>query len=85
MTSIDELLRRIEDEAGTFTSAEVRAIMDHVERRALNNIYIKTKLAQNAQRSAEIVERSRQTMEQLLALVEPSTKPMFKVVNDGTQ
>ena len=85
MTSIDELMQRIEDDAEMFTSAEVRAIVEHVERSALNDIYTKTRLAQNAQRSAEIVEQSRQAMEQLLALVEPVTAPVFEVVSDGTQ
>lgn len=85
MTSIDELMQRIDDDEETFTSAEVRSIVEHVERSALNDIYNKSRIAQNAQRCAEIVEQSRQAMEQLIALVEPVTEPVFEVVSDGTQ
>lgn len=85
MTSIDELMQRIDDDDGTFTSEEVRSIVEHVERKALNDIYNKSRIAQNAQRGAEIVEQSRQAMAQLIALVEPVTEPVFKVVNDGSQ
>ena len=82
MTSVDELMKRIEDDAATFTAEEVRQVLEHVERQALNDVYNKARIAQSAQRSAEIVQRSSDAMERLVQLIEPVTEPQFVKVGE---
>ena len=81
MTSIDELMQRLEDDEATFTSAEVKAVVEHVERRALNDIYNKTRLIQRAENDARILEMVKASMDALICSKEPEKVVEIKVVS----
>lgn len=85
MTSLDELMTRMDDDSQTFTASEVRTIVEHVERRALDDIYNKTRIAQRAANDAQMAERVNDALERLVASKEPEKVVTLKVVTfDGS-
>ena len=79
--NVGRLLERLNNDAELFTVAEVRAIMDYVERKSLNDIYAKTRILQHAEMSRAILEKSQEAMDILVSSIEPVPTPVFKVVN----
>lgn len=79
--NVGRLLERLNTETELFTVSEVRALMEYVERSALNDIYGKTRILQHAEMSRAILEKSQEAMETLVSSWEPTRAPVFKVVN----
>ena len=79
--NVARLLERLSDDNETFTSDEVKSVMEYVERKSLNDIYGKTRILQHAEMSRAILEKSQEAMDILVSSVEQVPTPVFKVVN----
>ena len=87
VTDITELDERLKDDAATFTSEEVRALLDWHIRAELKNDYQVQRVASVMQQAVATTELVNDSMKQLLALWDTGdTRPDLVVVtDDGTE
>ena len=79
---IDELETRLKDDEATFTSTEVRKLIEWHERQVQKDIYNTARVASVMASTAQIVEDSRAAMQRLLDIreAEAARAPIFQVV-----
>lgn len=79
---IDELETRLKDDEATFTSIEVRKLIEWHERQVQKDIYNTARVASVMTSTAQIVEDSRAAMQRLLDIreAEAARAPIFQVV-----
>lgn len=80
---IDELETRLKDDEATFTSEEVRKLIEWHERQVQKDIYNSARVASVMTASAQIVEDSKAAMQRLLDIREAEASartPVFQVV-----
>lgn len=84
VTDIDELTQRLEDPTATFTSEEVKALIDWNVQQALNGSYQTERVQDALAQSAAVSAYANQAMDTLVALWNASPMvPSLEVVGDG--
>lgn len=81
MMSIDEIYERLEDPNETFTSEEVKRLIENTERKALEDVYNQSRIAAATQAAQEGLEITRACAEQLLAQWSNDTTPTLVEVS----
>lgn len=79
--TIDDLHERLKDPEATFTTAEVQQLLEHTERRALNDIYNQSRIAIATQHAQEGLAITQACAEQLLAAWSTDTTPTLQEVS----
>lgn len=81
VTKIDELKKRLEDDAETFTAQEVRMLLDwSIEHAALDE-YNKARITTSLQHTQEMHDFSKNVIAQLLDRWETDTTPTLQVIS----
>lgn len=78
MRDIDEILQALEDPSETFTSEEVRSLVDYEVTHAHRDLLVKTKIASIMQTQAQKIEDNRERLERLSKMAE-RTEPLVLI------
>jgi uncharacterized membrane-anchored protein YjiN (DUF445 family) len=80
------LLDRVQDDTATFTAEEVRRIIEHVNARAIDDIYNQSRIAAAMQATTERKARDHALLDALIASTSSTTRPallsVMEVMND---
>ena len=85
MGNVGSLLERLKDDDATFTAQEVSAMLDFTRERAVHDMYVASKLAQDMQLAREMHERTlalQERFEQMRLEHATQTPYVLKVVTD---
>lgn len=80
VTKIDELKKRLEDDAETFTAQEVRTLLDWSVAHAATDAYNEARIASSLQHTQDMHDFSKNVITQLLEKWEPDTTPTLQVI-----
>lgn len=80
VTTIDELQKRLEDDAATFTAQEVRMLIDWTIEHVGLDEYNKARIASSLQHAQDMQDFSKSVITQLLEKWEPETTPTLQVI-----
>lgn len=81
VTTIDELQKRLADDAATFTAQEVRTMLDWTTEHVGLDAYNQARIASSLQHAQEMQDFSKSVISQLLEKWETSTTPTLQVIS----
>lgn len=80
VTTIDDLKKRLEDDAATFTAQEVRTLLDWSVAHAATDAYNEARIASSLQHAQAMHDFSKTIITQLLEKWESDTAPTLQVI-----